>query len=187
MSLSFVSKTIQTTTASGDFEENPIENPQETGVNRNHASSSGLFDQLRKNKEQEEAEREEFQRSIMRGTLTLNEEDAAHLDFLAKQKEKERTAMEQTTELALEEFRTAQSERTSHETPKKMGDSFHLESKSGVKPLVATIPQLVMKKRKRVDGADQANHDKRTNGVDTSSTKDISTLLSGYSSSSDDE
>lgn len=186
MSLSFVSKTIQTANENGEFEEKPVENESETGVNRHQASSSGLFDQLRKNKDQEEAEREEFQRSIMRGTLTLNEEDAAHLDFLAKQKEKERTEMRNSTELALADFRSAQSERATKPQPKKMGDSFKA---SEVKSVIApAVPNILVKKRKRVQAPEAEEGSAKPNEDATKPAKKcIANLLSGYSSSSDEE
>jgi len=197
MSLSFISKTIQTTKENGDFEEKPVENPTVTGASRVSGGSSGLFEQLRKNKEQEEDEREEFQRSIMRGTLTLDEDDAAHLDFLSKQKEKERSAMRNATELAVADFRLAQSERMAKPNTTKFGDSFQPERKPSV---ALPGPSIVLKKRKRVEeksessgstGSDSARNPQH---LHTSSKKSsameagvINNLLSGYSSSSSDE
>jgi hypothetical protein len=63
------------------------------------------------NVDEEEANRLEFQRSIMRGTLALDEDDAAHLQHLQRQKEAEMTAQSQYTETQLACFRTAQAER----------------------------------------------------------------------------
>jgi FAM192A/Fyv6, N-terminal domain len=72
----------------------------------------GLFEQLRQNQEEEEAAREEFQRSIMRGTLALDDDDAAHLQQLQAQKQAARSAQEQQTAEQLASFRTAQAERS---------------------------------------------------------------------------
>ena len=89
MSLSFVSKSIQTTREDGGYDEKPIENNGDETLGTSSSTSSyqrPLFDQLRSNQEQDDAEREENQRNTMRGTLALDEEDAAHLQSIHESK-----------------------------------------------------------------------------------------------------
>lgn len=108
MSLSFVSKAIQTSRDDGGYDECPVENADgaasRSAVSFDHKP---LFEQLRANQEQEEEERAELQRSIMRGTLALDEEDCAHLDALEKQRARERSFREQETAEELAAFRAA--------------------------------------------------------------------------------
>jgi hypothetical protein len=112
MSLSFVTKAIQTTAADGTFEETAVETEDDKKRGEKGAVSSvGLFDQLRQNKEEEEAARLEFQRSIMRGTLALDEDDAAHLQQLQRLREAEISSQLNYTEMHLSSFRAAQSAR----------------------------------------------------------------------------
>lgn len=200
MSLSFVSKSIQTVKDDGEFEEKEVENPTETTGSANLRGSSGLFDQLRKNKEQEEAEQEEFQKSITRGTLALDEDDAAHLDYLESTTRQKRSAMQTETKLALEDFRTAQSDRAKPKQPAISADKtlplFEAKGK---------LSHIVVKKRKRRDG-DEESKEKGTLSTKNEVTANdatatspaerraipsqgtpVSALLDGYSSTSDDE
>lgn len=115
MSLSFVTKAIQTTTADGVFEEQPVAS-SDGDSNNNNSSNNGygsvsLSEQLRVNREQEDAEREEAQRSLMRGTLALDDEDAAHLEQWQTQKQNALAAQRHDTESQLATFRAAQAER----------------------------------------------------------------------------
>jgi hypothetical protein len=116
MSLSFVTKAIQTTAADGTFEEQPVIDTSATASSFRSGSGAGigvgLFEQLRQNQEEEEAAREEFQRSIMRGTLALDDDDAAHLQQIQAQKQAARSAQEQQTAEQLASFRAAQAERS---------------------------------------------------------------------------
>jgi FAM192A/Fyv6, N-terminal domain len=118
MSLSFVSKSIQTTTEDGSFVEKPVEGS--TDDDGGGASSSGehrpLFEQLRQNQEQRDAEEEEYQRSMMRGTLALDEEDEAHLVGLRRQREREDMELRQKTDQELAAFRAARLDRFSTTT-----------------------------------------------------------------------
>lgn len=203
MSLSFVSKSIQTVKDDGEFEEKEVENPTETTGSASLRGSSGLFDQLRKNKEQEEAEQEEFQKSITRGTLALNEDDAAHLDYLESTARQKRSAMQTETKLALEDFRMAQSERAKPKISPVSSDKILQSFESKKK-----ISHVVVKKRKRRDRdidlkeeetPSGEKKDTATKADDTTATNrrqqqatslhrtPISTLLDGYSSSSDGE
>jgi FAM192A/Fyv6, N-terminal domain len=115
MSLSFVSKSIQTTTEDGSFVEKPVEGSADD--DGGGASSSGdhrpLFEQLRQNQEQRDAEEEEYQRSMMRGTLALDEEDEAHLVGLRRQREREEMELRQKTDQELAAFRAARLDRFS--------------------------------------------------------------------------
>jgi hypothetical protein len=209
MSLSFVSKSIQTVKDDGEFEEKEVENPTETTGSTSLRASSGLFDQLRKNKDQEEAEREEFQRSITRGTLALDEDDAAHLNYLESLEQKKRSEMQTETQLALEDFRVAQSERSKQSKTmtggaKKTNDeALLLESSIDNKKRI--LPALIVKKKKRrVSGqaTDNTNLEPKQSAAEVeqqavadpsaappapSQVASISSLLGGYSSSSDDE
>jgi FAM192A/Fyv6, N-terminal domain len=116
MSLSFVTKAIQTTAADGTFEEQPVIDTSATASSLRSGSGGGtgvgLFEQLRQNQEEEEAAREEFQRSIMRGTLALDDDDAAHLQQIQAQKRAARSVQEQQTAEQLASFRAAQAERS---------------------------------------------------------------------------
>jgi FAM192A/Fyv6, N-terminal domain len=210
MSLSFVSTSIQTVKEDGEFEEKEVENPTEMTGSASLRASSGLFDQLRKNQDQDEAEREELQRSMTRGTLALDEDDAAHLNHLESVDRKRRSEMQTETKLALEDFRVAQSER-----PRKITKT--LNGGGGVKKDEApslessfdnkkkSFPALIVKKRRRRDAGEATDKSPSTNkdeatvsaaalpAVDPSKPPSISqgtsiaSLLGGYSSSSEDE
>lgn len=123
MSLSFVSKAIQTSTEDGGFEETPVESKDDGGSSSTRpADYKPLFEQLRHNKEQEEEEREEFQRNLMRGTLALNEEDAAHLDSLHKQRNEQQRQVRQQTQQELAAFRAARADRMMNEAQQEVED-----------------------------------------------------------------
>ena len=213
MNLSFVSKAIQTTAEDGTFEEKPVEN-SESGMAGTSITGSGqgLFEQLRKNQEDADAEREEFQQSIMRGTLALDEEDAAHLEQLNRKRQEELARKQQQTSAELASFRAAQAER--QHQPERPDNhttrSFDLifETKVSASPLEKKfVPNFIKKKRKRVeDGeANQTNEPAASNckqdehriakisetnepGKDTEQNEGgITSLLAGYSSSDDEE
>jgi len=164
MSLSFVSKSVQTSTSDGGFEEKPIEGSQ-NDESSSSAQAKPLFEQLRANKEQEEAEREEFQRSIMRGTLALDEADAAHLDSLQKQRMQQESIVQQQTEAEIAAFRAARADRLEQQVETK-GD-FEKTNEALKKPVTAkpapptkAMPKIVIKKRRRKqDGEDQSGSD----------------------------
>ena len=214
MNLSFVSKAIQTTAEDGTFEEKPVEN-SESGMAGTSITGSGqgLFEQLRKNQEDADAEREEFQQSIMRGTLALDEEDAAHLEQLNKKRQEELAWKQQQTSAELASFRAAQAER--QHQPERPDNhttrSFDLnfETKVSASPLEKKfVPNFIKKKRKRVEDGSEANQTNEptasnckqdehriakiseTNepGKDTEQNEGgITSLLAGYSSSDDEE
>jgi FAM192A/Fyv6, N-terminal domain len=162
MSLSFVSKSVLTAKEGGDgYEEKPIEGNEEVGSTAT-SYSKPLFEQLRANKEQEEQEREEFQKSIMRGTLALDEEDCAHLDAVQKQKAERNQAIQRETQSELEAFRAAQAiSRMEQGALADEDDDDDEEEKEKPKPeskppakataqKKAFVPKIVVKKRKKV-------------------------------------
>ncbi|KAL7580071.1 hypothetical protein ACA910_005056 [Epithemia clementina (nom. ined.)] len=156
MSLSFVSKTVQTTTESGEFEEKPIE-PKDGASSGDVGWSNAkpLFEQLRANLEQEEAEREEQQRAIMRGSVELNEEDCAHLDALDRQKQEKEAEKQRATLEALAAFRTAQADKleTMNSNKDENPDQEFGESDQPVEPLV-----VIRRKRRRDEAGDKKAH-----------------------------
>lgn len=163
MNLSFVSKAIQTTAEDGTFEEKPVEN-SESGMAGTSITGSGqgLFEQLRKNQEDADAEREEFQQSIMRGTLALDDEDAAHLEQLNRKRQEELARKQQQTSAELASFRAAQAER--QHQPERPDNhttrSFDLifETKVSASPLEKKfVPNFIKKKRKRMEDGSEAN------------------------------
>eukprot|EP00986_Skeletonema_menzelii_P005942 scaffold2236_cov152-Skeletonema_menzelii.AAC.26 len=89
MSLSFVkSAVLSSTDGISHNEETTIDNPETASVRANTSSSGThkpLFEQLRANKELQDAKDDEFQKSI-RGMQALDEEDVAHLDAMEEQK-----------------------------------------------------------------------------------------------------
>jgi hypothetical protein len=201
MSLSFVSKSVQTSTEGGGFEETPIAGAEETTVT---TTSKPLFEQLRANQEQEEAERAESQMAMMRGTLALDEEDAEHLNSLRRKAQEERDEVKRQTEEELAAFRTARADRSSE------ASSHHLQRKTEsliappmeepltTKPVPKiAAPQIRFKKKRRKNDAEVSNGDagKKTNSTEgdatsggaTGSKPGLGSLLSGYGSSSDDE
>lgn len=164
MSLSFVSKAIQTTTEDGTFEEKPVENPEdETAGASMTGSGQNLYDQLRKNKEDADAEREEFQRSIMRGTLALDDDDAAHLEQLNKKRLEQRARTQQQTAAELAAFRAARADRQHNNNPQEQQQkqdtsekSFDVQAfaKEGSTAELSSekklVPTFIKKKRKRI-------------------------------------
>jgi FAM192A/Fyv6, N-terminal domain len=156
MSLSFVTKAIQTTAADGTFEEKAVDNDDDKkqGTTRG-GNTIGLFDQLRQNRDEEEMARLEFQRSIMRGTLALDEDDAAHLQELQKQKEAEHDAQLRYTEMQLASFRASQAERYERSTTldehQQLStlDTSIITSNSIVTAKLPNVPIINIKKRRR--------------------------------------
>ena len=203
MSLNFVAKSIQTSTNDGTYEETPVESQDgQTEVTVN-ASGVGLFEQLRKNKDKQEEERLEFQQSIMRGTLTLDEDDAAHLEYLNRQKTEQLSKLQEQTQSEVAAFRAAQMEQ------KLGGDDKSKETKESIS-LGATVKSeaspsftapIIKKRKRKADTADsKPSADPKQPKPDTPDTTSpvtkepadeksagISTLLAGYDSSSSEE
>jgi hypothetical protein len=227
MSLSFVSKAIQTTTEDGGFEETEIIGGASTSSAGLDGTGKPLFEQLRANQEQAEAEREEQQIATMRGTLALDEEDAAHLASLERLRKMEETKKRQQTQLELELFRAAQAERLERQQEEKHNPIETVKERIinndiklfGPPPSAAEssnkteFAPIIKKKRRRMnDDATPAskkgdactmqnpvviNSSAPTKDVNTETSKDrgndqgdknvLSTLLTGYGSSSDED
>lgn len=181
MSLSFVSKTIQTTREDGGYDEKPVENADGTpGSGQSYTTAhKPLFEQLRANKEQEEEERAEFQRSIMRGTLALDDEDCAHLDTLERQRMKEQNIRKQQTEEELAAFRAAQADRfEGQDEPAKEAEEAKIRSDpvavaSEKRPASAAlkVPKIVVKKRRIRKGVEAAGENDKTEAFSQSGDK----------------
>jgi FAM192A/Fyv6, N-terminal domain len=200
MSLSFVTKAIQTTAADGTFEETVVENAEDrtAGSRRHNEHAVGLFDQLRQNQEEAEAARLEFQRSIMRGTLALDEDDVAHLQQLHQQKDVEQMTQLQQTESQLASFRAAQAERQeraalTEPSARSAFDAQVLEDSTKE----TFVPAINIRKRKRkvqdpvafqeksLDNENAGSEVANANDKFSSSNNPpnaLSSLLSGYSS-----
>ena len=203
MSLSFVSKSVQTSTEDGGFVEQAIEGSgnetETTGVHK------PLFEQLRDNKEQEEAEREEYQKALMRGTLALDEEDAAHLESLRRRQQEQQDEVQRRTEEELAAFRAARAERSDATAgtvpPAEPADLSqvttepYLSSKPKVK-----APLITIKRKRRRDEQEIEDDGKKSKEGTAEETKppkaaqvvpqpaaSLGSLLTGYGSSSDEE
>ena len=212
MSLSFVSKSVQTTTEDGGFVEEAIEgasNEKETtGVHK------PLFEQLRANQEQEEAEREEYQKAIMRGTLALDEEDAAHLESLRRKESEQRAEVNRRTEEELAAFRAARADRSEgiiqEKEPALSSMNSDLVQQTREEPKVSSKPKLaapqirIKRKRRKEEGKndDLDSADKKAKSSDKKAVRNseeaqssekesketaLGSLLTGYGSSSDED
>jgi hypothetical protein len=111
MSLSFVSSAVLSSTDGVSHNEEKSIESKEVKALRNKQEHKPLFEQLRNNREEEDAAREEFQRTMMRGTRALNEEDCAHLDAIQREKEmrEQKVRSQEDEEIAL--FRAAKADR----------------------------------------------------------------------------
>lgn len=194
MSLSFVSKTIQTSRADGGYDETPVEG-SEVGQSAHKESHRPLFEQLHANKEQEEAERAEQQIAMMRGTLALDDEDCAHLESLRKQKLQQETERQQEAAEEMAAFQAAQADRLGNQA--LSDDDFEtLKAHSKRSADTATkketqrnnnSPKIIVKRRKRDT---PGTIKKETVTLSEDAAKDnngIGGLLSGYGSSSDED
>ena len=210
MSLSFVSKSVQTATETGGFEEKPIEPKDGTGSSREGypVDAKPLFEQLRANQAQDEAEREEQERAIMRGTVELNEEDCAHLDALDRKKQEEEAEKHRTTQEALAAFRAAQADKLDASGAGEVTNT-ERSSRERAPPATtndATVPLvLIRRKRRREEGFNAAKEveeesrktislaqQKEVSGVSESDVQKktdtrLGGLLTGYGSSDDED
>lgn len=207
MSLSFVSKSVQTSTEDGGFVEQAIEGStteqESTGVHK------PLFEQLRANKEQEEAEQEEYQKALMRGTLALDEEDVAHLESLRRQRKEKEDEVNRRTEEELAAFRAARADRSeeskeSERREESKDPQSNQQFQTALKPKLLA-PQIKIKRKRLKEDKSEVIPEKKakssatenvtedcSKSVDQSlpnETKDpgLGSLLTGYGSSSDEE
>uniref|UniRef100_A0A7S3L488 FAM192A/Fyv6 N-terminal domain-containing protein n=1 Tax=Amphora coffeiformis TaxID=265554 RepID=A0A7S3L488_9STRA len=209
MSLSFVSKSVQTTTEDGGFVEEAIAGA--STENESTGMHKPLFEQLRANQEQAEAEQEEYQRALMRGTLALDEEDAAHLESLRRKEREQQDEVKRRTEEELAAFRAARADRSEtelqqpEETTMNTSNQTLETEKVPAKPKLAA-PQIIIKRKRRKDaGQEDAASEKKPKSSnekeETATEKNQSTeqpkvtatqpglgsLLGGYGSSSDED
>jgi hypothetical protein len=193
MSLSFVSKSIQTQDEDGDFKETAIEGSENDYESTNQLQRP-LFDQLRSNKERDDEEREEFQRAMMRGTLALDEDDAAYLGDLQREKDRQEALKQHETELELAAFHAAKMEQ------EEANSVFLHDNEAAIRPLAVDqprpgtakiVPTIIRRKRKletnepKIESAEcLPSSSKSKNSEATSS--GLGNLLSGYDSDSDE-
>ena len=111
MSLSFVSSAVLSSTDGVSHNEEKSIESKEVKALRNKQEHKPLFEQLRNNRDEEDAAREEFQRTMMRGTRALDEEDCAHLDAIQREKEMREQKVKSQTEEELALFRAAKADR----------------------------------------------------------------------------
>jgi hypothetical protein len=216
MSLSFVSKTVQTSTSDGGFEEKAIESADGAEDTSGKTVQKPLFEQLRHNKDTNDEEREEYQRTLMRGTLALDEEDCAHFSALERQKSEKESRVHQETQDGLAAFRAAQADRLEQQVVLEAEIEEQEESNESADvglavktPAPAVMaPKLIFKKRRRKQEEETVSNsaqEKRAKGTGASDnetkakspveegTKESSngvglgSLLTGYGSSSDDD
>jgi hypothetical protein len=204
MSLSFVSKTVQTSTSDGGFEEKAIESANGADDTSSKTAQKPLFEQLRHNKEQDDEEREEYQRTLMRGTLALDEEDCAHFNSLVHQKSEQESRVHQETQDELAAFRAAQADRMEQQVvvEAKIDDEKYTNESpavvAAVKPPVMA-PKIIFKKRRRKQEEETAsdlaqekkvkvtNPSNNETKAESSEGCGLGSLLTGYGSSSDDD
>ncbi len=196
MSLSFVSKTIQTSRDDGGYDETPVEG-SDAGSLSYKESHKPLFEQLRANKEQEEAERAEQQIAMMRGTLALDVEDCAHLEALRKQKLQEEIERQREACEEIAAFKAAQADRASNSLPDDLEPTKQFPPK---RTIVAAkkreaqpsklIPKIIIKKRKQdtpENEQTQKNSAKQIEDASKDENSGIGGLLTGYSSDEEDQ
>lgn len=178
MSLSFVSKTVQTATNDGKFEETEIE-----GSSNNHSGGhQPLFEQLRANQEQAQAAQDEADRQKMRQTLALDEEDAAHLSSLQRHEQERREEEERRTREELAAFRAAQVDRgeeNQSEVMKKEAPAVAKKARKQQQP-ATLVPKIVVKKKRKIE----APVEKEASKKEKSEEEGLGGLLAGYDSSS---
>jgi hypothetical protein len=211
MSLSFVSKTVQTTTEGGDFVEEAIAGSADDTAETSTIHKP-LFEQLRDNQEQADAEREEYQKAMMRGTLALDEEDVAHLESLQRKQREQQDAVNRKTEEDLAAFRAARAERSmttdSALNDPKVTPAASRPSSLPPEKIKLVAPQIRIKRKRRMeDGTsddpqkskakESEDAHKVVSNVNTARIQSCSpaevkgstlgSLLTGYGSSSSDE
>lgn len=215
MSLSFVSKTVQTSTSDGGFEEKAIDSADGADDTSGKTAQKPLFEQLRHNKDQDDEEREEYQRTLMRGTLALDEEDCAHFSALERQKSEKESRVHQETQDGLAAFRAAQADRMEQQgvVEAKLDEQEDTNESAAVgvvvKPPAPVVmaPKLIFKKRRRKQETETASDSAQEKKVkvtgpsknkttakspveemkkESSERGGLGSLMTGYGSSSDE-
>jgi len=115
MSLNFVSSSVLSSTDGITHNtETPIENPTSTqnGFSRSSSnySTSTLFEQLRKNQQDEQDQYDEVTKA-MRGTRTLDDEDVAHLESVENANLERERLLQRKEDEELQVFRAAKLEK----------------------------------------------------------------------------
>jgi hypothetical protein len=178
MSLSFVASAVQTGTSDGRYEEKAIESKEVEDVNRRNEHKP-LFEQLRKNQEEDDAKKEDEQRELMRGTMALDEEDVAHLDALGKQRFEREREIQMRTHDEVAMFRAARVERQQYnlndddsddddDDENEVADHHKALTDVNTASKAATVtepiaPKIIVKRRKRrVDSSKKPDPQKKT-------------------------
>mmetsp|Transcript_28745 Transcript_28745/g.42463 ORF Transcript_28745/g.42463 Transcript_28745/m.42463 type:complete len:202 (+) Transcript_28745:41-646(+) len=200
MSLSFVSSAVLTSTDGVSHnEEKELESKELEAVRKNAGRTKSLFEQLRANKEAEDEKETEQRLTTMRGSMTLDSEDVAHLNALERSRieseEKIKTELKQ--ELAF--FRAAKEERVAgqvivddEEEPISYTRKVDLSRETKPEPYRPLVPKIVGK-RKRKDNQDRCKKalQAATDLTPKPETTDKSTVLGGlladYGSSSEED
>lgn len=188
------------------YEEKPIESKDgDSATSSRHTTSQPLFEQLRANKEKEEAEREDFQRSVMRGTLALDEEDCAHLDAIQRQRQEREQMIQKQTDDELAAFRTARElRRIEQENEDDKGDVQEISKPQTAGKIAAALekpaankpkfPQIVLRKRRKSEEDDKKDTEPKKTKSDeanemkkTSTSRGLDDLFTGYGSDSDSD
>ena len=114
MSLSFVSSAVLSSTDGVSHnEEAKIDNAETRSV-RESAKANGrqsLFEQLRANQDKEDEDHAALHKTMVRSTMALNEEDAAHLAALRQQEQSRLEETKTRTEQELALFRAQKQDR----------------------------------------------------------------------------
>mmetsp|Transcript_18400 Transcript_18400/g.26111 ORF Transcript_18400/g.26111 Transcript_18400/m.26111 type:complete len:241 (-) Transcript_18400:453-1175(-) len=186
MSLSFVkSAVLSSTDGISHNEETTLHNSEATSLRNsssaNSASHRPLFEQLRANKELQDAKDDEFQKSI-RGMQALDEEDVAHLDAVEEQRREVEGRVKSGIEREVALFHAAREDRGLVQTvlqedqgddhddddgdkSKSIGGETAVISAAAAGAVPPGKKQIVpkftiKKKRKRVDAeSNNSNHD----------------------------
>jgi len=156
MSLAFVSSAVLSSTDGVSHnEETAVDSKEVQDVrSRQAGGQQPLFQQLQANKNKEEEEREEFQRNIMRGTMTLDDEDCAHLEAIQRQKDEQQQSIRKDMEDELALFRAAKADRSQSqlivededESEEKKHHSTVAPKRQAVAPL---LPNVIIKHKRR--------------------------------------
>ncbi|KAL7431881.1 hypothetical protein ACHAXM_002836 [Skeletonema potamos] len=180
MSLSFVKSAVLSSTDGISHNEETTIDTQETASIRASAANSSshkpLFEQLRANKEIQDAKDEEFQRSI-RGMQALDDEDVAHLDAVEEQKREVEYRVKSGIEREVALFHAAREDRGLVQTvldeegdqeedgKSQSGDKTSIHKVQVAKPIVPKF--TIKKKRKRVDDVKSTDHASQQKTSDT--------------------
>jgi hypothetical protein len=214
MSLSFVSSAVLSSTDGVSHNEEKSIESKEVKALRTKQEHKPLFEQLRNNREEEDAAREEMQRTMMRGTRALDEEDCAHLDAIQREKEKREHAVKSQEQEELALFRAAKADRAQadivvdddeddNKEDKPKEDDMEKNIPASSQPKKGPLVPIIKKKRRRkaqpADGDEPLKKAKTTQPAEKESasptvqkeeeTKDsggLGDLLGGYGSSDDD-